>query len=88
MSEVTIEAAGGETRIAMLRVWMAISAVWVTFWLSIAGIIVVTGAVSNPIVAEFGLLTLIVVTPPIALLAIGIVSRLIFETISARLRNN
>jgi hypothetical protein len=88
MTDATIDAAGGETRLAMLRVWMAISAVWVAFWLSLAGIVVLTGAISNSFVAEFGLLTLIVVTPPVALLAIGIVIRLIFETVSARFRND
>jgi hypothetical protein len=84
MSDTTIEAAGGETRQAMLRVWMAISAVWVAFWLSIVGIIALTGWMQNPLFARLGLVALIVVTPPLVLLAIGTVSRLIFETISRR----
>ena len=51
MSDATIENAGGETRQAMLRVWMAISAVWVTFWLSIAGIIVATAGCQSALPA-------------------------------------
>jgi hypothetical protein len=87
MSETTLDATGGETRVAMLRVWMAISAVWVAFWLSLAAITVLTEAVSNPLVARYDLLTLIVIAPPVTLLAIGTVSRLLFETVSARFRS-
>jgi len=88
MSDAAIEAAGGETRLAMLRVWMAISAVWVAFWLAIAGVIVLTGALADPLVARFDLLSAIVVVPPLALLTLGAVFRILFETVSASFRNS
>jgi hypothetical protein len=87
MTDVAMEAAGVETRQAMLRVWMAISAVWVAFWISIAGIILMTGFIESPLFDRLNLVAAIVVTPPIVLLAVGALSRLIFETISAKLRN-
>ncbi len=87
MSDASIGAAGVETRQAMLRVWMAISAVWVAFWISIAGFVVLTGLISNPLFERLHLVVLIVVAPPLALLVLGATFRLIFETIARRIRN-
>lgn len=88
MSDATIETAGVETRQAMLRVWMAISAVWIAFWISIAGITVATGWMSHPFFSPLSLMALIIVAPPLVLLAIGTISRLIFETTFGRVRNS
>jgi hypothetical protein len=88
MTDVAIEAAGVETRQAMLRVWMAISAVWVVFWLSMAGIIVLTGSIENPLFESLSLFVAIVITPPVILLAIGAVTRLLFEALAARFRTS
>ncbi len=87
MSEMAIEAAGAETRQAMLRVWMAITAVWAAFWVSIAGLIVLTGLMPNPLIDSLHLVTLIVIAPPFVLLAIGTATRLTFELISRKFRN-
>ncbi len=80
MSDFTIGKALGETRQAMLRVWMAISAVWVTFWLSIVAIIVMTNtAMANPLLSRLDHVALVVVAPPLILLAIGTILRCGFE---------
>ncbi len=87
MSDTSIGAVGAETRQAMLRVWMAISAVWVAFWISIAGLIVLTGSMSDPLLDRLHLVALIVIAPPLFLLALGTILRLIFETIFCKTRN-
>jgi hypothetical protein len=46
-----------------------------------------TGFIESPLFDRLNLVAAIVVTPPIVLLAVGALSRLIFETISAKLRN-
>ena len=71
--------AEGETRQAMMRVWMAISAIWVAFWLSMAVLIAVAAEMTVPLTGKLGLFALIVLTPPIALLAIGTAVRWGFE---------
>ena len=71
--------AAGETRQAMMRVWMAISAIWVAFWLSMAVLIAVAAEMTVPLTGKLGLFALIVLTPPIALLAIGSALRWGFE---------
>lgn len=77
--------AGGETRQAMLRVWMAISAVWVTFWLSIAIIIALTSeALASPLLERLDLIGLIVVAPPFLFLAFGVALRCGYEMIALR----
>jgi hypothetical protein len=73
-----------EARQSMLRVWMAISAIWVTFWLTIAAIVLTTFEPHNPLVIQVGIFSLIVATPPFVLLAIGAASRWIFETVTLR----
>jgi hypothetical protein len=79
MSEAKTETAVGETRQSMIRVWLAISAVWVAFWLALASLVVFAGAGAGP--DEIGLFALIVTTPPLAFLALGALSRWIFETL-------
>src|SRR5687768_893867 len=38
MSDASVRVNGGEARQSLIRFWMAISAVWLAFWLLIAGI--------------------------------------------------
>jgi hypothetical protein len=71
MSETSVALAEGETRHAMIRVWMAISAIWVAFWLSLAALIAVTGEMAGPLVSQLPLFALIVMVPPVLLLAFG-----------------
>jgi hypothetical protein len=71
--------AEGETRQAMMRVWMAISAIWVAFWLSMAALIAVAAEMTVPLAGNLGLFALIVLSPPIALLAVGTALRWGFE---------
>jgi hypothetical protein len=68
-----------EARQAMMRVWMAISAVWVAFWLCMAGLTFVTAEMSFAISNQLRLFALIVLAPPLALLAIGAALRWFFE---------
>jgi hypothetical protein len=74
-----VAVAAGETRQAMMRVWMAISAIWVAFWLSMAALIAVAAEMTGPLAGRLGLFALIVLTPPIVLLAIGTALRWGFE---------
>ena len=71
--------AAGETRQAMMRVWMAISAIWVGFWLCMAALILVAAEMTVPLAGKLGLFALIVLTPPLALLAVGSALRWAFE---------
>jgi len=74
-------AAAGETRQAMVRVWMAISAIWVAFWLCLAALIIVASGMTVPLDNQLGLFALIVMTPPLVLLALGAAFRWAFETL-------
>ncbi len=69
----------------MLRVWMTLSAVWVMFWLIIAAVTLASATPLDPLIVPCGAFLPIVATPPFALLAIGALSRLAFESISDRL---
>jgi hypothetical protein len=81
MSETTAAVAEGETRQAMIRVWMAISAIWVAFWLCIVALIAATGEMAGPPASQFRLFALIVMTPPVVLLAFGALFRWAFEAL-------
>jgi len=70
--------AGGETRQAMIRVWMAISAIWIAFWVGIA-LVALGAGVAHPFADQLSLFALIVMTPPLALLVLGTGVRLVFE---------
>jgi len=84
MSESAVTAAGAETRQSMIRVWLAISAVWVAFWLLIAAVIGVAIQQGSPFEADINIFALIVLTPPLALLALGVSARLLFEALARR----
>ena len=76
-----VAVAENDTRQAMMRVWMAISAIWVAFWLSMAMLIALTAEMAVPLSGMLGLFALIVLTPPLGLLAIGSALRWGFEMI-------
>lgn len=76
-----------EARQGMLHVWMTLSAVWVVFWLIIAGFGVALFKLHDPLTLQFGLFLFIVATPPFALLAVGAVTRLAYETVTLRERD-
>lgn len=82
MSNTSVAMAAGETRQAMMRVWMAISAIWVTFWLCLAALIVIAGGMTVSLDGQLGLFALIVLSPPVGLLAVGTVLRCGFEALS------
>jgi hypothetical protein len=77
-------ASGVETRKSLIRIWLAISAVWVSFWLLTATTVFAAAATLNPFIEEFGLFSAIVLTPPIALLAIGALGRFLVEALSSQ----
>ena len=79
MSYTSADAAGGETRQSMIRVWMALSAVWVGFWLLIAALVLATVELRYPLSDELGPFSAIVLTPPLALFALGVTLRWVFE---------
>jgi hypothetical protein len=80
MSNAGVAVAGLETRQAMIRVWMAISGIWVAFWISIAAVIVITGGeMGDAMAAQLRLFAIIVLAPPVVLLAVGVLFRLGFE---------
>jgi hypothetical protein len=76
--------AENDTRQAMMRVWMAISAIWVAFWLSMAALILVTAEMTVPLAGKLGLFALIVLTPPLTLLAVGTALRWAFEILCCK----
>jgi hypothetical protein len=84
MSDMTVSDAGGETRLAMFRVWMAISGVWVVFWLLIAGIVLAADAPIGPLADRLDLIAIITLLPPLVFLALGMLVRCLFEAIAAR----
>jgi hypothetical protein len=79
MSEVSMSAAAAESRQSMIRVWLAISAVWVAFWLFIALIALATVEVRFSLSHELGPFSLIVLLPPLALFGLGAVGRWTFD---------
>jgi hypothetical protein len=82
MSNTRIAAvAAVEARQAMMRVWMAISAIWVAFWLCMAGLTFVTAEMTIALSNQFGLFALIVIAPPLILLAVGAALRWAFEVV-------
>jgi hypothetical protein len=70
----------------MIRVWMALSAVWVAFWLLIAAIVFATVEARHPFAGDFGPFCLIVLTPPLVLLGLGTLARWTFEALARALR--
>ncbi len=84
MSHENVVMRGIETRKSLIRVWLAVSAVWVAFWLLTATTVFAAAATRNPFVEEFGIFSAIVLTPPLALLAIGVFVRFLVEAFSGR----
>jgi hypothetical protein len=81
MNHNQAEAAALEARQSMIRVWLAISAVWITFWMLIAVVFAAFKA-DDLLVIHFSAFSFIVMTPPLLLLAIGAASRLVVHTIA------
>jgi hypothetical protein len=79
MSDASVRVNSGEARQSLIRFWMAISAVWLAFWLLIAGIFLLNVDIPYIFSAEIVPFTLIVLTPPAALLAIGILGCWAFQ---------
>ena len=71
MSDASVRADLSDARQCLIRFWMAISAVWLTFWFLIGGVVLLTVEIPSAYSAELGSFALIVLAPPIALLAIG-----------------
>ena len=84
MSDTSVAAV--DARQSMLRVWMALSAVWVAFWLLIAGIVFTAVGMQEPFSDELGRYAAIVVTPPAALFAVGVPLRWLFEALTRTAR--
>lgn len=84
MSNTNKAVAGVAARLAMIRVWMAISATWVAFWLSIALVVVATGRMAAPLSPYLPLYAAIVLAPPVVLLAVGALARCTFEFLATR----
>jgi hypothetical protein len=76
---------GSEARKSLIRVWLAVSATWVAFWLLIATTAFAASA-GTPLVNDLGIFSLIILTPPLALLGLGASTRFLFETFSRRRR--
>jgi hypothetical protein len=68
-----------EARQAMVRVWMAISAIWIAFWMSMAGLTFASTEAAITLSGELTVFALILIVPPLALLAVGALLRWIFE---------
>ena len=81
MSDTSVGIAGIDARQSMIRVWMALSAVWVGFWLLIAAIVLATVEGRYPLWEELGPFLVIVLTPPMALLGVGAALRWGFEVL-------
>ena len=80
MSEASVKAAGMEARQSLVRVWMAISAVWVTFWLLIATTAFAAAEVHPSFADDLPTFAFILLAPPLGLLLVGIIGRSLFET--------
>lgn len=83
MSDLTATA-GTETRRSMICIWMAVSAVWVAFWLLMASVAVIAVRIDNPFEEDLGAFSAIVLTPPLALFLFGLVLWLIFDALTRR----
>jgi hypothetical protein len=80
-SEAMRQVAERETRQSMLRVWLAMSAVWVAFWLLIAVLVAASSDIRYPFTAQIGVFAAVVVVPPAFVLVLGALSRVLFEAL-------
>ena len=85
MSDASVRGDVSDARQCMIRFWMAISAVWLTFWLLIGGIVLVTVKIPYAFSPELGSFALIVILPPAALLAVGIIGSWASQSFAAAL---
>jgi hypothetical protein len=65
---------GLDTRRNMLRVWLAISAVWVAFWMVIAAIALASVQSGYLFAEELQAFATIVILPPLTLLCFGLLA--------------
>jgi sterol desaturase/sphingolipid hydroxylase (fatty acid hydroxylase superfamily) len=79
MTNTTTAAMHQDARQSMLRVWLAISSVWIGFWLAIAAIVVAAFGNAYDLIGTFTSFSVIVLAPPLALLLFGVAGCLIFE---------
>jgi hypothetical protein len=63
---------------------MAVSAVWVGFWLVMAAIAVMAARIDNPFAGDLGAFAVIVLTPPLVTFVLGSTLRLTFEALAQR----
>jgi hypothetical protein len=84
MSNTSVAIAEVESRQALIRVWMAISAIWIAFWIAIALPIVFYGEATTPLFEQFRLFAVIVLVPPVVLLVAGAAVRWLFETLALK----
>ena len=82
MFETSVGVGEIDARQSMIRVWMALSAVWVAFWLLIAAIVFATVGARYAVFEELGPFAMIVLTPPLALLGLGATGRWLFEALA------
>lgn len=82
MSERLAGNGEADARKSMIRVWMAVTAVWIAFWVGIAALIATTVDLYYPLSQQTGMIALILFGPPLALLAVGVTIRWIFETLA------
>ena len=61
-----------ETRRCVMRALLAVSAVWLTFWALIAGVFITAAGPTMSLAWDFPFLCLLVFTPPLTLLAAGL----------------
>ena len=54
----------------LLRVWIAISAVWLAFWMAMSAVFVMMAGALNPFAGEFSAFVLLVIVPPLVLLGL------------------
>ena len=82
MSDASVGADVSDARQCMIRFWMAISAVWLTFWLLIGGIVLLNVEIPYAFTPELGSFALIVVAPPAALLAMGLIGSWAWQSLA------
>jgi len=79
MLKASVKVTGIETRQSLVRVWMAISAVWIAFWLLIATTAFAAAEAQRSFSEDLPTFAFIVIAPPLALLLLGVIGRSMFE---------